>query len=316
MNIAANGNLPAETVKAVMEGNDEDSETDSHSDDNVKGTTSIPEPIKDADQSLKCYAPTDMAAEESKEPYSYVGSSSGIYLLSRLFTNNMTNTSEQSALPRPLEGHEEDLMIARFGRDRLNKLGVERILNPDWKLPPKELTDHLIKMYFQHLNHLLPVLDKDLFYEEYHKANPAPNFVPIIMSVCRISCRLLNDDDPIMQKYNEDPSSLFHDLSKQIQMYFHLDFLEPKIEAIQVLLLNAMNATEWGLESKDWIAVSVAVKMVKIIVKKKNHNGPHIDLLLSKKGTGFRLTSSKYTTRGCIKKGSRSEKAVMVVSLC
>jgi hypothetical protein len=45
-----------------------------------------------------------------------------------------------------LEGHEDDLMIARFGGDRLNKLGFGRDSEPHWKLPPKELTDHLIDM--------------------------------------------------------------------------------------------------------------------------------------------------------------------------
>ncbi|KAL7309028.1 hypothetical protein PS15m_011159 [Mucor circinelloides] len=284
MNIAANGNLPEETMKAVMEGTsrregegrrrggDEGSDGDeshaSHSDDTGPPTSSKEHSPEDLDrvkhaQEIK---PIEVVAEDRdriKEPFSYVGSSSGIYLLSRLFTKDTTNldTEEKEALPRPLEGHEEDLMIVRFGGDPLNKLGFGRILNPDWKMPPKDLTDHLIDIYFKKMNPMLPILDEDLFYEEYRKANHAHTFIPIIMTLCRVTCRILKKDDPLLLKYEIDRGTFFRDISKQISLYFDLDFLEPKIETIQVLLLNASNAEKWGLESTDWITTSIAVKM-------------------------------------------------------
>lgn len=285
MNIAANGNLPEETMKAVMEGSSrgggeegtrgeeegsdgDDSHATSHSDDTGPPSSSKEHSPEDLDrvkhaQDIK---PIEVVADDRdriKEPFSYVGSSSGIYLLSRLFTKDTTNldTEEKQALPRPLEGHEEDLMIVRFGGDPLNKLGFGRILNPDWKMPPKDLTDHLIDIYFKKMNPMLPILDEDLFYEEYRKANHAYTFIPIIMTLCRVTCRILKKDDPLLLKYEIDRGTFFRDISKQISLYFDLDFLEPKIETIQVLLLNASNAEKWGLESTDWITTSIAVKM-------------------------------------------------------
>lgn len=82
------------------------------------------------------------------------------------------------------------------------------------------------------------------------------------MTVCRVTCRLLKKEDTIVKKYNVDRASLFRDIEKQLDSNFDLDFLEPKIETIQVLLLNAANASKWGLESTDWITTSIAVKMV------------------------------------------------------
>lgn len=82
------------------------------------------------------------------------------------------------------------------------------------------------------------------------------------MTLCRVTCRLLKKDDALVKKYKIDRGSLYQDISKQLDLYFDLDFLEPKIETIQVLLLNAANAAKWGLESTDWIATSIAVKMV------------------------------------------------------
>jgi hypothetical protein len=277
MNIATNGNLPEETMKAVMEGSSEGGDEEgsdgdeshaSHSDDTGPPSSSKEHSPENLDrvkhaQEIK---PIEVVAEDRdriKEPFSYVGSSSGIYLLSRLFTKDTANldTEEKQALPRPLEGHEEDLMIVRFGGDPLNKLGFGRILNPDWKIPPKDLTDHLIDVYFKKVNPMLPILDEDLFYEEYRKANHAHTFIPIIMTLCRVTCRILKKDDPFLLKYDIDRGTFFRDISKQIHLYFDLDFLEPKIETIQVLLLNASNAEKWGLESTDWITTSIAVKM-------------------------------------------------------
>lgn len=116
------------------------------------------------------------------------------------------------------------------------------------------------------MNRLLPIVDQEQFYEEYNKNNyNAQTFVPIILTICKITCRLLKKEDPMVQKYQVDRTALFLDIHKQLEMNFDLDFLEPKIETIQVLLLNASNAEKWGLESADWIQTSIAVKMVSFL---------------------------------------------------
>jgi hypothetical protein len=272
MNIAANGNLPDEALKSVMEDStketEDDSDNASHSDNTCQQQKQPNAPIIDLEDQTDSVKPIDLVAEEQKrvnEPFSYVGSSSGIYLLRRLLTKDADNldTEEKKALPRPLDGHEEDLMVVRFGNHSINKFGFGRMLNPDWQLPPKDLRDYLIRLYFERMNPLLPILDEEQFYEQYHKANHAPTFIPIIMAICRVTSRLLRRDDAIVLKHKVDRAQLFRDISKQMMLYFDLDFLEPKIETIQVLLLCASNAEKWGLESSDWIATSVAVKMVK-----------------------------------------------------
>lgn len=108
----------------------------------------------------------------------------------------------------------------------------------------------------------MPILDKDQFYDSYNKKGYAATFIPIILTVCRVTCRLLKKDDPLVKKYKVDRANLFRDIERQMDLYFDLDFLEPKIETIQVLLLTASNASKWGLESADWISTSIAVKMV------------------------------------------------------
>lgn len=139
MNIASNGNLAPESASAVSQ------DSDSTAGDPSESDTSAEEQRTEEVKPIGC----SVDNERSDEPFSYVGSSSGIYLLSRLFPKDGTHLHPKASetLPRPLEGHEDDLMIARFnGGDRLNKLGFSKNLDADWKLPPKELTDYLIDM--------------------------------------------------------------------------------------------------------------------------------------------------------------------------
>jgi hypothetical protein len=112
------------------------------------------------------------------------------------------------------------------------------------------------------MNSILPILDQEQFYESYEKKAYSSTFIPIVMTVCKVTCRLLKSDDPLVKKYQVDRANLFHDIQKQMELNFDLDFLEPKIETIQVLLLNSANTEKWGLESADWIQISIAVKMV------------------------------------------------------
>lgn len=158
LNIASNGNLPPETMKAALNGDQPVEESGGDSDSAAEDShASGSSPANDAQEEesddrvthkdeIKAVECVD--EERADEPFSYVGSSSGIYLLSRLFPKdgNQLKNDNSDALPRPLEGHEDDLMIARFGSDKLNKLGFGRDCEPHWKLPPKELTDYLVDM--------------------------------------------------------------------------------------------------------------------------------------------------------------------------
>ncbi|KAI7888757.1 fungal-specific transcription factor domain-containing protein [Mucor mucedo] len=253
MNIASNGNV-APTIAA-------DSDSEAHNEEEEEEDTGVED---DQGAEYQRNGPSAVEAPENEKdgPFSYVGSSSGIYLLSRLFPKDGNGYEESDPIPRPVDGHEEDLMIANYNsRSSWNNPTFMQHAAPDWKLPPKALTDYLTDMYFRRINNLLPILDEEQFYENYEKGDYNPRFTAIVMAVCRATCRLLKKDDEIVMQYGIDRGSFFRDLTNQLDVNFDLDFLEPKMETIQVLLLNASNPTKWGLESTDWIITSIAVKM-------------------------------------------------------
>ncbi|KAI8981598.1 fungal-specific transcription factor domain-containing protein [Mycotypha africana] len=290
LDIAANGKLPPDMVKDLLQQNDSavqqdpindgrdgsySSDMDSCQSNSQKSPHSASPTLKVGTEEqqqqqqnehllprIECLTPN---AKDAKRPFSYMGSSSGVYLLTRLFTENtghQCSNEEKNALPRPVKGHEEDLMVARLETGASPYRNLCKILNPGWKMPPKELVDYLIKLYFEKLNTFLPIVDEEKFYEKYQKANHEPQFIPIIMAVCRAAFRLLSDGHPLLEKYNiVDRKQYFTDICFQLEQNFDLDFLEPTMEAIQVLLLQAANTDKWGSQSSDWIATSIAVKM-------------------------------------------------------
>lgn len=111
------------------------------------------------------------------------------------------------------------------------------------------------------MNVFLPILDQDDFYEGYKKGGDSPS-KPLLVAVCRSACRLLDEDDWIVKKYNINRGTLFEHFRAQLSRWYRPDFLEPRLEGVQILLLTACTANKWTAESVDWLAISIAVKMV------------------------------------------------------
>jgi hypothetical protein len=104
--------------------------------------------------------------------YSYLGSSSGVYMLNRLFPSNYKDRSEDDGGPTPeavMHGNEDDLMVARFGSksarlnvgpganwsDRTSSPPFSSSASPSsatcvssskWRLPPKPVIDRLVEL--------------------------------------------------------------------------------------------------------------------------------------------------------------------------
>lgn len=158
MNIATNnGNLPNETSRTAQSAEqsraaasaDSDSVGEDYSHASGSDTKEDDDDDEEQDaEEAEMEAYKAACKQRGDEPFSYVGSSSGIYLLSRLFPkeNSILRPDASEVIPRPLEGHEDDLMIARFNGDNLENFGFGRKYDVDWKLPPKELTDYLVDM--------------------------------------------------------------------------------------------------------------------------------------------------------------------------
>ncbi|KAI7878775.1 hypothetical protein K492DRAFT_238377 [Lichtheimia hyalospora FSU 10163] len=244
-NLASSGNASAETVQQLLE--------------DEKAKTTSPSSSTEEEQSSQHYQQQQSSSSSSKHgqplvpDYSYFGSSSGIYLVTKYFPDLV-----QQGKPHFLSITGGDVMINRedFDDEITSALPNYR----QWTLPPKEVVDKLVELFFSRMNKLLPVLDEEEFLANYRKGYDAV-YMPLLVAICRGASRLLTDDDPVVKKYGIDRRQLLISLNKQYNHNCNIDMLTPKIENAQVLLVMAYSAEKWAPESEDWMSASLAVKM-------------------------------------------------------
>lgn len=111
------------------------------------------------------------------------------------------------------------------------------------------------------MNVYLPIVDEVEFYEMYRGSKDNNMCVPLLAAICRAASRLLDDNDEVIKKHNVSRASLFKLFTEQLKVKFAVDFFEPKLECVQIFLLNASNTEKWCAESTDWIEISMAAKM-------------------------------------------------------
>lgn len=111
------------------------------------------------------------------------------------------------------------------------------------------------------MNSYLPIIDEEEFMDIYQRDDGEAVSKPLLLTICRVTIRMLPETDPVVQEYHLDRTTLFWDLVRQMETNYELDFMEPQIECIQILLLNSANADRWSPKSANWLATSLAVKM-------------------------------------------------------
>ncbi|KAI7865270.1 fungal-specific transcription factor domain-containing protein [Spinellus fusiger] len=198
--------------------------------------------------------------------FSYMGSSSGVYLLSRLFSKKKALAIEIEKRIRPLEKHQDDSMVSTMDHEKYTKtrylLSENYALSGQtrWELPPRPVMDLLIQVYFTHFNPYMPIIEEEEFRAMYER-NKDPFLNSLLAVIGRSSARIMDDSHPIMKQHSISCLGLFDSLTDQIKTNIRLDFSAPKIEMIQVLMIGVCNMEGWVSESLSWLSIGLAVKM-------------------------------------------------------
>lgn len=84
------------------------------------------------------------SGEEGEGKYAYMGSSSGVYMLHRLFP--AVNRGED--VGRPLPSNEDDAMVTIFRSEKsdTSSFCCGKASDEPWVLPPKEVIDRLLQL--------------------------------------------------------------------------------------------------------------------------------------------------------------------------
>jgi hypothetical protein len=144
-NIAQSGSLPPEILNEILDNPTKESTSKGNNKKNPgkqkeKQSESESEKEKEKEKEINIHPPVP---DDPSKSLSYLGSSSGYYMLNKLFSqSSLPAFRDASVFSQSLDGDKDDMMALRpqFESTTPSRKEIE------WKPPPKELIDHLVTL--------------------------------------------------------------------------------------------------------------------------------------------------------------------------
>lgn len=172
----------------------------------------------------------------------YIGKSSGLYMIPKL---------------KPLQNGAYFIPRRSYQQRNESEVSVDRqrMLDP-FELPPADLSDHLIGLYFEHFYPFLPLLHKDKFLATINGAKGTPPVPPILLNaIYAVASRVSNDP-----RVRSDPSlagtagDIFFERAR---ILLEAEHDVSKISTIQALLLMSSHQHGAMRSTRAWLYIGM-----------------------------------------------------------
>lgn len=162
-----------------------------------------------------------------------------------------------------MNGYDDDLMMVRDETEDESRIqaaaaGEQEIMN---SIIPKSMLANLINIYFEAQSMTLPILDKDEFIGSFEgKTHPPP--APLLTyAICSYACFLVPSYHPIFAESGLERNQIFHALVDRAGMFIRSEYLVPRIQTIQALILLCAHPTYSSGSYRNWLLAGMAVRM-------------------------------------------------------
>ncbi|KAG0227092.1 hypothetical protein BGW42_003150, partial [Actinomortierella wolfii] len=235
--------------------------TDLQTDTQVSIGDNNPEPIKEEPE--ENVHPFDKSAREKLNALSdsldamtledtsfvrYLGNSSGIDLLHK--SQMLKNGS--LLVPMKLKEHYEWM------------IEIENALRQEEEqtaLPPRDIADHLIEIYFARIHPLLPILPKASFLRQYRSADPEKR-PPVVLLTAMFALASCFSDHPEIVRDNDDNESFGDVYFARAKRLVDFEYEMPRPSAVQALLLMTVyRLTNARCGGRVWVMLGMAIRM-------------------------------------------------------
>jgi Fungal specific transcription factor domain len=168
----------------------------------------------------------------------YIGKSSGLYMIPKL---------------KPLQNGAYYIPRRSYQQRNESEMSVDRqrMLDP-FELPPPDISDHLIGLYFEHFYPFLPLLHKDKFLATINGTKGTPPVSPILLNaIYAVASRVSNDP-----RVRSDPSlagtagDIFFERAR---ILLEAEYDVSKISTIQALLLMSSHQHGAMRSTRAWL---------------------------------------------------------------
>ncbi|KAI8580213.1 hypothetical protein K450DRAFT_238703 [Umbelopsis ramanniana AG] len=185
----------------------------------------------------------------------YIGKSSGLYMIPKL---------------KPLQNGAYFIPRRSYQQRNESEMSVDRqrMLDP-FELPPPDLSDHLIGLYFEHFYPFLPLLHKDKFLATINGTKGTPPVPPILLNaIYAVASRVSNDP-----RVRSDPSlagtagDIFFERAR---ILLEAEHDVSKISTIQALLLMSSHQHGAMRSTRAWLYNGMAFRFASDIGLNRN----------------------------------------------
>ncbi|GAB5587027.1 hypothetical protein Unana1_01927 [Umbelopsis nana] len=185
----------------------------------------------------------------------YLGKSSGLYMIPKL---------------KPLQNGAFYIPRRTYQQRNESEMSVDRqrTLDP-FELPPPDLSEHLIGLYFEHFYPFLPLLHKDKFLATINGAEGTPPVPPILLNaIYAVASRVSNDP-----RVRSDPnlSGTAGDIFlERARVLLEAEHDVSKISTIQALLLMSSHQHGAMRSTRAWLYNGMAFRFASDIGLNRN----------------------------------------------
>lgn len=200
---------------------------------------------------------------------------------------------------RRMNGYDDDLMMVRDETEDESRIqaaaaGEREIMD---SIIPKSMLTNLINVYFEAQSMTLPILDKEEFISSFEgKTHPPP--APLLTyAICSYACFLVPSNHPIFAESGLERDQIFHALVDRAGLFIRSEYLVPRIQTIQALILLCAHPTYSSGSYRNWLLAGMAVRMAQDLALHRSVTNtgstPANDALIEKRR---RLWYSVYVT--------------------
>ncbi|KAI8342082.1 fungal-specific transcription factor domain-containing protein [Chlamydoabsidia padenii] len=173
----------------------------------------------------------------------YYGKSSGFYMLRN--SQNFRN----GAFRFNSKGYRGD-------SDRSNSL--EQLIIDPFELPPRDLSEKLLDLYFTHFYTLLPIIHKDSFWESYHSTNNPPSRL-LLNAIYAVASRICSDER--VRTSPDQPTTAGDVFFERARILLDFEYDDFKVSTVQSLLLMSSHQNGALKSIRGWIYSGMAFRM-------------------------------------------------------
>ncbi|KAI9283399.1 caspase domain-containing protein, partial [Sporodiniella umbellata] len=224
-------------------------------------------------------APIEMptSVEYSKKT-SYLGSSSGYYLVRDILSTDKEVVEQMDQYPRissvngtentgpitfrKINTADNDVMLVcdKTLAEHVGQVETDRSYI-DRTIAPREFLVEIIQKFFQIEHSTLPVVEKEHFMDAFEGRTQPPPATILTYAIWAHTCSILSVHDPIFKKYDVEREHICNVLWTHITKIVKREYLTPRYATIQALVLICTYPNTYKTFHTNWMRGGMAIRM-------------------------------------------------------